>query len=113
MVLMAESGITRWYIRRQHLINVLTTNLPGPPVPVYLAGARLDDAFAIPPIAGNVTVSFAALSYAGALSLSSIADASSWPDLEVLVDGMRAAWLELLNVVSNVPAREGRTALSA
>ena len=95
MVLFAKTGLTRLYIRRQHLMNVLTTNLPGPPLPLYFAGARMTHAVAIPPIAGNVTVSFAALSYAGRLTLSVIADAASWPDLDVLVAGLRASWAEL------------------
>ena len=95
MVWLARSRLTKLYIRRQHFINVLTTNLPGPPQPLYFAGARLLDALAIPPIAGNVTVSFAALSYAGGLDLSLVADATSWPDLDVLQDGMRASWLAL------------------
>ena len=96
MAALAMTGLTRWYIRRQHMINVLVTNLPGPPVPLYVAGARVEDAVAIPPIAGNVTVSFAAFSYCGRLNLSVHADAQAWPDLEALLDGMRRAWATLV-----------------
>ena len=110
MVFLAKTGFTRWYIRRQHLINVLTTNLPGPPAALYLAGARLEDAIAIPPIAGNVTVSFAALSYAGTLNLSVVADAASWPDLDVLVEGMHTSWRELASTVTPL---QGHTRLTA
>ncbi|HZK73994.1 MAG TPA: hypothetical protein VFD88_08345 [Clostridia bacterium] len=39
------------------------TNLFGATVPHYVAGARLLDAFAITPVAGNVTASFGPLSY--------------------------------------------------
>jgi diacylglycerol O-acyltransferase len=113
MAVLAKTGFTRWYIRRQHLINVLTTSLFGPPVPLYLAGARVEEAFAIPPIAGNVTVTFGALSYAGTLGLSVVADATRWPDLDVLGEGLRASWLELRDDVPNVPAAEGRMALPA
>lgn len=95
MVVLARLGITRAFIRRQHMINVLTTNLPGPPVAFYLAGARLHDPVAMPPIAGNVTVSFAALSYDGGVTLSVIAERASWPDLDFLLTSMRACWLEL------------------
>jgi hypothetical protein len=111
MYLLARTGLTRFYIRRQHMINILTTNLQGPPAPLYFAGAQLLKASAIPPLAGNVTVSFAALSYAGRLMLTVVADARTWPDLEVLVDGIRAAWAGLATTL--VPAEEGRTALSA
>jgi diacylglycerol O-acyltransferase len=95
MVLLALSGLTRFFIRRQHLVNVLVTNLAGPQFPLYIAGARLEDAFAITPVAGNVTASFAVLSYDGCLDLSVDVDADAWPDLEVLVRGMSAEWREL------------------
>jgi diacylglycerol O-acyltransferase len=95
MVLLALSGLTRFFIRRQHLVNVLVTNLAGPPAPLYVAGARLLDAFAITPVAGNVTASFAALSYDGNLDLTVCVDAATWPDLDVLVRGMNAEWYEL------------------
>jgi diacylglycerol O-acyltransferase len=95
MVLLALSGLTRFFIRRQRLVNVLVTNLAGPQFPLYIAGARLQDAFAITPVAGNVTASFAALSYDGGLDLSFQVDADAWPDLDVLVRGMGATWREL------------------
>lgn len=95
MVVLARLGITRAFIRRQHMINVLTTNLPGPPVALYMAGARLHDPVAIPPIAGNVTVAFAALSYDGGVTLSVLAERASWPDLDLLMTSMRVCWLEL------------------
>ena len=95
MSLLAQSGVTRRYIRRQRMLNVLTTNLRGPTFPLYVAGARVLEIYAAPPIAGNVTVSFAALSYEGDFNLSVVADAAAWPDLDVLVDGIRSCWLEL------------------
>lgn len=95
MVLLSHSGLTRAYTRRQHMINVLTTNLPGPPMPLYFAGARVYAPVALPPIAGNITVSFAALSYDDGLTLSLVADRDSWPDLSLLVEGMQQAWTML------------------
>jgi diacylglycerol O-acyltransferase / wax synthase len=95
MVLLALSGLTRFFIRRQHLVNILVTNLAGPTVPLYVAGAHLLDAFAITPVAGNVTASFAALSYDGNLDLTMCVDAGSWPDLDVLVRGMNETWYEV------------------
>jgi hypothetical protein len=52
---LAVTGLTRFFIRRQHLVNVLETNLAGPQLPLFIAGDRLRDAYAITPVAGNVT----------------------------------------------------------
>jgi WS/DGAT/MGAT family acyltransferase len=95
-VLLAVSGLTRFFIRRQHLVNVLETNLAGPPFPLFIAGARLREPYAITPVAGNVTASFAALSYNGGLDLSVHVDADAWPDLDALMDGMSAEWRALV-----------------
>ena len=95
MVLMAVTGLTRFFIRRQRLVNILVTNLAGPQFPLYVAGARLLDAFAITPVAGNVTASFAVLSYDGHLDLSVHADGEAWPDFDVLMSGIEFAWREL------------------
>jgi diacylglycerol O-acyltransferase len=86
------------------MINVLTTNLPGPPVPLYFAGAELRDPIALPPIAGNVSVSFAALSYAGELTLSFVADACSWPDADKLTEALRSSWLKFCQLLPAEPA---------
>jgi WS/DGAT/MGAT family acyltransferase len=100
MVLLAISGLGRFFIRRQHLVNVLVTNLAGPPFPLYIAGARMRDAFAITPLAGNVTASFAALSYNGTLDLSVDADAAAWPDIDNLIRGMSEEWGSLSLVLA-------------
>lgn len=95
MVLMAVTGLMRFFIRRQRMVNILVTNLAGPQFPLYVAGARMLDAFAITPVAGNVTASFAVLSYDGHLDLSVHADGEAWPDFDVLMRGMELAWREL------------------
>lgn len=95
MAALALTGLTRFFIRRQHLVNVLVTNLPGPQFPLYVAGARLESVVPIPPIAGNVTASFAAISYDGRLTLSVHADGEAWPDLDVLMRGMESSWRRL------------------
>jgi WS/DGAT/MGAT family acyltransferase len=96
MAALAVSGLTRFFIRRQHLVDVLVTNLAGPPLPLYVAGARLDSVVPVPPIAGNVTVSFAAFSYDGRLTVSVHADGKAWPDLDVLMQGMESTWRRLI-----------------
>jgi diacylglycerol O-acyltransferase / wax synthase len=95
MVALSSTGLTRRYLRHQHMVNLVATNLPGPPVPLYFVGARLRDVIAIAPLAGNVTASFAALSYDEILSVSVQVDERAWPDLDVLTEGIRTGWLDL------------------
>ena len=95
MVLLAHVGLLRFVIRRQHLVNVLVSNLAGPPIEQYLMGARVLDAIPITPIAGNVGLGFAALSYAGHFDLCVVADAPQAVDIDVLLSGIQARWDEL------------------
>lgn len=80
-----------WYRQfpRQRSVNLVVSNVPGPPVPLYLAGARLLEMFPMMPTMGNLTLVVAALSYAGQLNLTAVGDREGCPDLEVFTDGMR------------------------
>jgi diacylglycerol O-acyltransferase / wax synthase len=80
------------------MINFIVTNVPGPPVPLYVAGARIDEVMPLIGTAGNVTVVFAALSYCGRISLVVNADAASCPDIDVLADGMEQTCKDLVGV---------------
>jgi diacylglycerol O-acyltransferase len=87
----------------QRQVNLSVTNVPGPPVPLYLAGARLLELFPVAPILGNQTLTVGVLSYAGQLNLTAMADQDTCPDLEVFANGLRSALDELARSVL-VPA---------
>jgi hypothetical protein len=96
----AGSGIFRfvagqriWYrlFPRQRSVNLVVSNVPGPPIPLYLAGAPLLEVFPLLPPMGNLTLVAAALSYAGQLNLTAAADRDSCPDVEAFTRGVRAA----------------------
>lgn len=74
----------------QPFVNLVITNVPGPPVPIYCRGARLLEAFPVVPLGGNLTIGVAVLSYDGALNLGVTADAEHVPDLDVLTSGIEA-----------------------
>ena len=87
----AARFLQRWMIRamnRQRRINLLMSNLPGPPQPLYFAGAQILEVFQIGVVQGNVAVQVGALSYAGQLNLDIVGDANLVPDLQVFADGM-------------------------
>jgi WS/DGAT/MGAT family acyltransferase len=96
----AGSGIFRfvagqrvWYrmFPRQRSVNLVVSNVPGPPVPLYLAGAQVLETFPLMPPMGNLTLVVAALSYAGQLNLTAAADRDSCPDVEVFTQGVSDA----------------------
>ena len=82
--LLARLGIFRWFIDRQRLVHTFVTNLRGPDEQLRFLGAPIVDVIAIAVVTGNVTVSFAVLSYAGTLDITVIADPDACPDLDTL-----------------------------
>jgi diacylglycerol O-acyltransferase / wax synthase len=75
-------------VEHQPLVDLVVTNVPGPPVPLYAAGARMLDALPIVPLGANLTIGVAVLSYDGTLAVTLTADAGGCPDLDVLVAGI-------------------------
>jgi diacylglycerol O-acyltransferase len=66
-------------------VNVTSADLPGPLQPLYLAGARLLEAFPLLPLIANVSLGIGALSYAGQFHVAVIADRDAYPDLDAFV----------------------------
>lgn len=94
-------------IERQR-VNVESADLPGPPVPMYLAGMRILELFPLLPLIGRVSLGVGALSYAGQFNLGIVADGDGYPDLDVFVAGveedLRALALEASVVQSATAA---------
>jgi diacylglycerol O-acyltransferase / wax synthase len=87
------AGQRAWHrhFPRQRSVNLVVTNAPGPPVPLYLARARLLELFPMMPVMGNLTLVVAVLSYAGQLNLTAVADHDHCPDLEIFAHGVHTA----------------------
>ena len=69
-------------------VNLFVSDVPGPPAPLWLAGARMLEAVPVGPLVQHVGLGIVALSYAGELAVSVHADGSV-ADLEVLAEGWR------------------------
>ncbi len=93
--LVGRFGVVRRAMEHQRLVNLAETYLPGPPVRIDVLGAPVLDLVPIAPLAGNLGLSFVALSYAGRLTVTVRADADQFPDLDVLVAAMEREWRAL------------------
>ncbi|HSL15007.1 MAG TPA: wax ester/triacylglycerol synthase family O-acyltransferase [Actinomycetota bacterium] len=94
---MSAMPLAKYFSARQHSVNVRVSNVIGPPVPVYVLGARVLDVLPIMRLFGNVGLVVCAFSYAGQISLVVTADASAFPDLDVLMEGMERDWHALID----------------
>lgn len=96
---LAALRLFRRFIDRQHLVHTFTTNVHGPDEPLRFLDAPITDALALAVVTGNVTVSFAALSYAGMLAVTVVADPDACPDL----DGLGRLLQQLLDEITGDP----------
>lgn len=71
-------------------INLYVTNVPGPPFPLYLAGAPLRDVVPLAPLVAGVRLSVTALSYNGTLAVALLAD-EAVTDFADFAAGVRSA----------------------
>jgi diacylglycerol O-acyltransferase len=78
------------------LYNVLITNVPGPPRPLYALGARMRDMFPVVPLAGGQAVAIGVTSYDGGMHYGLTADRDAMPDVAVLADALRDSLAELV-----------------
>jgi diacylglycerol O-acyltransferase len=86
--LLAAAGLFRWFIDRQRLIHTFVSNLRGPESRLTFLGVPITSIIPLSAASGNVTVSFAVLSYAGSLTITLIADPETCPDLSDLRDAL-------------------------
>jgi len=85
-------------------MNVVITNVPGPPVPFYLRGARVLRAFPFVEVIDNAGLTIAVLSYDDRLFFGLTADRDVMVDLEVLAHGIETSATRLVEAVE----RSGR-----
>jgi diacylglycerol O-acyltransferase len=84
----------------QFWCQAVTTNVPGPRVPLYLLGKRMCSATAYVPIAGGTRCSIGIFSYLNTMTFGINADFDGYPDIDVLSNGIRRGIEELLAVAT-------------
>ena len=86
--LLAAAGLYRWFIDRQRVIHTFVSNLRGPESRLSFLHCPITGIIPLSAATGNVTVSFAVLSYAGSLTITLIADPDACPDVAQLRDAL-------------------------
>jgi diacylglycerol O-acyltransferase / wax synthase len=80
---------------RQRFFNLVITNVPGPQIPLYLAGRLMLDPFPMVPLAKNQALGVALLSYAGKINFGLVGDYDLMWDLDDFADDVRESLAEL------------------
>jgi WS/DGAT/MGAT family acyltransferase len=90
----------------QFWAQAVTTNVPGPRVPLYVLGRRMRSAHAYVPIGGGTRVSIGIFSYLNTMTFGINADFDGFPDVDVLAGGIR-------NGVDELKALAGKESAAA
>ena len=97
---MLLGAVSRTMIRSMHRfgqqsLNTVTTNVPGPQVPLYCLGRLMDEYRPFVPISHGLRVGTAILSYNGRLFFGVTGDFRTTPDVQILADAAAAGIDEL------------------
>jgi WS/DGAT/MGAT family acyltransferase len=79
---------------RLRTYNLIITNVPGPPFPLYMLGAQMKAIFPMVPLMQNQNLGIALFSYAGGLHWGFNADWESFPDVHEFVEDLESSFSE-------------------
>jgi diacylglycerol O-acyltransferase len=82
----------------QRNVNTVTTNVPGPQFPLYVAGRRMLKAYPYVPLAGQVRIGIAIFSYDGNVTFGITGDRDTTEDIGVLSTGIENTMEEMLDL---------------
>jgi WS/DGAT/MGAT family acyltransferase len=75
--------------------NLVVTNVPGPQIPLYMLGARMERCYPVVNLQPQQGLGVGLFSYAGTLGFGFTADPDQVPDLYVFADAVTASFEEL------------------
>ncbi len=95
--LLGEAAATRVTGAMMKAVDFVTSNVPGPPFPVYMSGARIERMFPFGPPAG-AAVNITLFSYDGVAQIGVRTDPAAVPDVSRLMTDLRAGFDEVLAI---------------
>ena len=93
-------------------IETVTTNVPGPQLPLYSVGRKMLRVYPYVPVAAPVRTSVAIFSYDGQLTFSVTGDRDSAADVDIVAAGI-AHGIEQLVALSTATPRRGKRSAAA
>ncbi len=93
---------------RLRTYNLIITNVPGPPIPLYMLGAQMKAIYPMVPLMQNQNLGIALFSYNGGLHWGFNADWESFPDVHEFVEDLETSFEEY-KALANAPMPEVTT----
>ncbi len=88
-------------------VNVVVSNLPGSPAPLFLAGARQEAQYPMSVVVDGAALNITVLRYRGSLDVGVVGDRELVPDVWELLDDLRLELTDLSALVAQSPAHVG------
>ena len=76
--------------------NLIISNVPGPPIDLYFAGARLEKMYPLSIISDGMGLNVTVMSYRDSVDIGITADREQTPDVQDIIDGMSDELVRLL-----------------
>lgn len=93
--------------------TAVMTNVPGPRMTLYLAGAAVDNMMFWVPQSGRLGLGVSIISYDGQVTLGVATDAGLVPNPEAIIEGFHAEYEALMGLVQQVAGGEERVPASS
>jgi WS/DGAT/MGAT family acyltransferase len=85
------------------LFNLLVTNIPGPQLPLYMLGHKLEGLFPIAFLPQNHALAIALMSYNGAIDYGLLGDFDTLDDIELIASGIEQELALLVKAAQAAP----------
>lgn len=92
--------------------NVVISNVPGPPLPLYLAGAKMLTNYPCSIVVHGVALNITVQSYDQSLDFGLMADAAAMPEVRELADSIRVAFDDLRALAADAPEADAPIAIT-